>query len=276
MWRSLTDLQIGDADGLKEPYVVTDVAPRVVSAIEQWAETGAAPAKSLTPEDIEQFEAIVQGLTATEHMRTRPKRAPYGVLALDAHPLTAAIIDILLDGGVPITLDSVPSPVCSAQQLAEVRYQAARRIRPGQPVSRQIALLTSAYVADPARIAPLMREDQPFVVVSIGDYSVEISPVVIPGVTPCPTCQEAHRTAIDEARPILASQLRTKPVPPLSPALTSLAAALAVQTIAAFGYGTTDVPPRAVVLDTTTLRAGVRSWRFHPGCPCRYPAPLIN
>ena len=62
-----------------------------------------------------------------------------------------------------------------------------------------------------------LRRDVPHVLVRVGDRSVRVGPVVVPGVTACARCLHLHDGDRDRAWPAIAGQLAARPVvaPPL-------------------------------------------------------------
>lgn len=272
-WRTPTDLQVGDDDGFLTPTILRDVPLRVVTALEQWMLEGASGAPFLPEDEVEHFAQLQDELRAAGHVEPAANLAPFGVLALDSAPTSAATVRQLIAAGVRCEVDTQPTPVNTPRECAHLRHEVARARLGTTLPERTVGLFTSPYLPDPARTAPLMREDQPFVCLTVGDNAVEISPVVIPGETPCPGCQETYRSERDPRRAIVAAQLRTKPVPALSAGTGMMVGALAFQVIAAYGYDVGAPPLHAIVIDRRTLQAGRRIWAFHPACPCQRPDP---
>ena len=268
VWREPGVVQIGADDGLVAPVVYRDLPAAVVRALDELGRTGAFLGPFLAPADLAVLRTVVAELRAAGHLDEPRPAAPYALFALDAHPLTASVVRLLLDVRVPVVLDSVPAASCTAGQLADLKYDVARRgvRRGGQPT---IALLTCGYVPDPARIAPLLRTDTPFVLAVVRDRSVEISPVIVPGHTACPLCRYRGASAPEL---LVASQLRVRRPPAVPAAALAVAAAFAVHAITRWGEAPGLVSSVSAVVETGTCRVVSGSWARDPECRCATPA----
>jgi hypothetical protein len=173
--------------------------------------------------------------------------------------------------------------------------RAARRPRSGRE-GVHVGVLVGGLVPDPVVSAEWLRRDVPHLLVRVGDRSVRVGPVVVPGVTACARCLHLHDGDRDSAWPALAGQLVTLPVPP-PPLLVARDAAvrtarralqLARSTEAAWASETTaagdgdssalregdpDVPQPAEVvrIDLESLEVSSSVVRPHPDCGCGAP-----
>lgn len=109
------------------------------------------------------------------------------VVALDAHPLTERVREVLERMGIPT--------VGASAAVAGSR----------------VALLTDTWVTPPTRVSELMAGDVPHLPIVVEAAATIIGPAVVPGATPCTTCIHLARTELDSAWPVLAAQLAHTP-----------------------------------------------------------------
>jgi hypothetical protein len=128
------------------------------------------------------------------------------------------------------------------------------------------------------RLDQAVRAGVPHLLVQGGPSGVTIGPFVVPGITACVRCVDAHRAEADPRRSMLIEQCgRDSPIlEPRDPALMALAVAWAVRDLVSFVDG--DEP--ATWSATVSVGAGpepVRS-RFarHPHCGCSWGASLAG
>ncbi len=177
----------------------------------------------------------------------------------------------------PALMAPAPSPPPVALVLApgarpEAESELLRRLGQDraivdEPARGMIAVVLAHYEVDPAVSARLMREDITHLPVVLSPEQAEIGPLVVPGSGACTTCLAAHRRDRDPAWPMVASQLMSRPCPPLDHLLVAEAAIVTAQLVSC-----DDAPTDRMV----TLRPGSarRSWRVpavHPDCACRSP-----
>jgi hypothetical protein len=176
--------------------------------------------------------------------------------------------------------------------------RAARRPRSARE-GVHVGVLVGGLVPDPVVSAEWLRRDVPHLVVRVGDRSVRVGPVVVPGVTACARCLHLHDGDRDSAWPALAGQLVTLPVPPppllvardaavrtarraLQLARSAEAAWASETTVAGDGDSSSssregdpdpDVPqPGEVVrIDLESLEVSSSVVRPHPDCGCGAP-----
>ena len=175
--------------------------------------------------------------------------------------------------------------------------RAARRPQPARDTVH-VGVLVGGLVPDPVVSAEWLRRDVPHLLVRVGDRSVRVGPVVVPGVTACARCLHLHDGDRDSAWPALAGQLVTLPVapPPLLVArdaavrtarraiqLARSAEAASASASASAGDDVgdpsalrrrgSDVPqPGEVVrIDLDSLEVSSSVVRPHPDCGCGAP-----
>jgi bacteriocin biosynthesis cyclodehydratase domain-containing protein len=148
---------------------------------------------------------------------------------------------------------------------------------------QQVGVVVGGLALDPVVVSEWLRRDVPHVLVRVGDRSVRVGPVVVPGVTACARCLHLHDGDRDRAWPAVAGQLAALPVaaPPLlvlrDAAVRTVRRVLAATTSPAGGDGDGErrvggSPPAEVVrIDLDTYEVSSSVVRPHPGCGCGAP-----
>lgn len=199
-----------------------------------------------------------------------------GIYALDAHPLTALAAKTLAGDGRTVGVLGSGCALASKRACDHLRQQIAALSYNPAPPTTWVGLLTCAYVPDPARILPLMREDVPFVVATLSPWALEVSPLIVPGQTPCPMCVAHGIQARDATWQAVASQLRVREAPSVSRAALLAAAAQMVSLIPRRMPSANRFDVRSGWhLDTNSLESCQTTWRYSPRCSCREIAPLV-
>lgn len=72
-------------------------------------------------------------------------------------------------------------------------------------------LLVVDHVVAPSEHLAWMREDRPHLAIVLGEDSILVGPLVVPGRTGCLRCRDLHRRDADPAWPAIASQLVDRP-----------------------------------------------------------------
>jgi hypothetical protein len=130
--------------------------------------------------------------------------------------------------------------------------------------SREIVVLLSPFLVDPVAAGRLMRADIPHLPVVLTGRSIQVGPLVRPGITACAICIQAHGHDDDPAWPALASQLVQQPAPPCAADLlaeAALACARMVTEPASDGL--------LVTLGADEQRRSIVACSPHPHCSCR-------
>jgi len=150
-----------------------------------------------------------------------------------------------------------------------------------------VGVAVGGLVLDPVVVSEWLRRDVPHVLVRVGDRSVRVGPVVVPGVTACARCLHLHDGDRDSAWPAIAGQLAARPVvaPPLlvlrEAAVRTVRRVLETRTSLDGGDGAGDddderrvggSPPAEVVrIDLDTYEVSSSVVRPHPDCGCGAP-----
>ncbi len=154
---------------------------------------------------------------------------------------------------------------------AEGLRATAPRLRTSAPPGTRpdVAVLVEHGVASPVRARPLVREDLAHLSVVVGDVSVGVGPLVVPGVGPCLRCLDLHRCDADERWPAVATQIAAAPGEGVEASLAPLAAALAVGQVLAHLDGRA-VSARGATLEVDAVEPVPRrrTWTPHPECGC--------
>ena len=124
-----------------------------------------------------------------------------------------------------------------------------------------------------------VREQTPHLLVRMVEGRAVVGPFVVPGVTPCLRCLDAHLTDADPSWPLLVEQYvravrsgRADGVPePLDAALAALAVAWAARDLATYAEGGTPTTLASTVeLGPRLETVEIRQWPPHPRCGCSW------
>ncbi len=161
----------------------------------------------------------------------------------------------------------------------DLHDQAARLLRAQGAAATDGGTPTVVLVVDTGelrrdRIDPWVRGGHPHLVVVGGPAGLTLGPFVVPGLTACLRCVDAHLGHDDPRRATVVEQAAHEPEPtaaaPRDPALVSLALAWAVRDIVSYLDG--DLP--ATWSTTVRLRPDLtlerRTWTRHPHCGCSW------
>ncbi|MFN8193666.1 MAG: hypothetical protein U0R80_05195 [Nocardioidaceae bacterium] len=126
---------------------------------------------------------------------------------------------------------------------------------------------------------PLVRVDEPHLLLRLVEGRVTVGPFVVPGITACLRCVDAHLADRDPRRPVVLEQYadpdcgRSLP-DPVSPSLLALGWAAAVQDLVTWVEG--DRPSSwSATLEVAEGLALTRTlWTRHPHCGCAWGAVL--
>jgi hypothetical protein len=270
VWRSPTSVQVG----VEQPRVLQTVTPHDEFALDLLSRGIARP--------------MLESLLAE---RGAPDDTLPALLAgLDGAVLTETTLP---DPGRLAPLHGVRVAVDGRGLAAEALAQLLRLLGAGlgEPDSEpDLAVVISSFATAPRRTAGWLRDDVPHLLVEFGERTVRAGPVVVPGAGPCARCIEQHRTDIDPAWPIVASQLCDRTAPAADALGIGVAASLSAQVIvdhlaspALSPWRNTVVAWHHPVLGAAwpqTAEPGA-GWaarvfqhvavRMHPACGCRSP-----
>ncbi|MBB6629110.1 TOMM precursor leader peptide-binding protein [Nocardioides sp. KIGAM211] len=127
------------------------------------------------------------------------------------------------------------------------------------------------------RLDPLVRAGLPHLLVSLGGTSVTIGPFVVPGLTACVRCVDAHRGERDPRRATVVDQAaRSGDLRPRDPALAMLALAWAVRDVTAWSDGEQPSTWSRTVTVGTDLQPVAHAWTRHPHCGCAWDEALVG
>ena len=178
-----------------------------------------------------------------------------------------ALRDALARAGVEVLAVPAPSPADGAGDAASDPRLVRRRTtaRPDFVVEH------ADFVVPPSRCQGHLSADTPHLAVVAGDRWIDVTPVVVPGLTPCMRCDDLARIDADPAWPAVATQLGARrSTVTYDGALEACADAAVARIVLAYSRG------EPAPLDGATARfsdplAGplAKPRRFHPACGCR-------
>jgi len=138
-----------------------------------------------------------------------------------------------------------------------------------------VGVAVGGLVPDPVVVSEWLRRDVPHVLVRVGDRSVRVGPVVVPGVTACARCLHLHEGDADRAWPAIAGQLTVLPV--AAPPLLVLrdAAVRTVRRVLSLTRQGVDVgepgPAEVTRIDLESSEVSSSVVLPHPDCGCGAP-----
>lgn len=140
---------------------------------------------------------------------------------------------------------------------------------PGRPADVHVVAASGPLSRE--RLDPLIQEGAPHLVVAGTGRpgSLRLGPFVLPGITACLRCVDAHESGSDPRRPLLVAQLSELRPAPVDPTVVGLACAWAACEIASYvaqrrpatWSGTVDLDLEVPVVQT---------WERHPWCGCAW------
>lgn len=232
--------------------------------------------------------------------RTLVRRRASRIVVVGAGRVGSAVARLLAAGGIGVVTVCDPRPgvasdagpagfavprdartrafatAASGTRAKGRRLQATRLTcdDPGLYAGASLAVLAPDVYTGPAPgvAAALTATRTPYLLAAVRETRGIIGPLVLPGVTSCPRCQDLTRAERDPDWPLLAAQLsvgRPGVVPACDIALATLVAAIAA------GQVHDHLAGRAVSALGATLEIPLpqwqlhrRPWRIHPACGC--------
>jgi hypothetical protein len=200
-----------------------------------------------------------------------PERAT--VLASFARHGDDAAPRLVARAGATVVLDAAAQPGAEAIRL--LRAAGIGRVLahdPGQPVTTAaVALVVAAGEPSRERLDAFVRAGVPHLLLSGGAGGVTTGPFVVPGVTACVRCLDAHRGEHDPRRAVVLEQCARTGGQPVDPALLAAGVAGAVVEVVSLVDGDRPVTWSATVTLDGLLPV-VRPWSRHPHCGCTWDA----
>ena len=182
VWRSPTSLQYG----VEPPRAVIDDVGTGIERMLHALEIGTT---------VRALEVLGGVDAATRLLETlgpvvRDARVPAGAAAPPEIRIRSASIDAISGHLLALVPDAAPADRRDAT-------------RPG--------LLVVDHVVAPSEHIAWMREDRPHLAIVLGEDSILVGPLVVPGRTACLRCRDLHRRDADPAWPAIATQLVGRP-----------------------------------------------------------------
>jgi hypothetical protein len=117
-----------------------------------------------------------------------------------------------------------------------------------------------------------VRAGRPHLLVGAGPRGYRVGPLVVPGVTACLRCVDAHLAEHDPRRGVVVEQLAGRTTAPDEPSLEALAVAWAVRDALRYLAGACPSTWSATVDLDLELDPRRREWARHPHCGCAWDA----
>ena len=178
-------------------------------------------------------------------------------------------------GGVANADVGRPRAAAVARAVLDARPEVRTVALVGRPAD--LVVLVEHDVADPVVHAPLLDAGQAHLSVVIGEASIRVGPLVIPGRTACLRCVDLHRTDADPRWPTVAAQLaadRTRGSRSEETTLAVMAAASATSQVLTHIDGRPAATHDGAVEISLPLGLPVlQHWAPHPACGCGAQLP---
>jgi hypothetical protein len=142
-----------------------------------------------------------------------------------------------------------------------------------------IVLLVSPGPLPRDALDPLVRDGRAHAVVTPAGGGFTVGPFVVPGLTACLRCVDAHLAEHDPRRAVVLEQCGRQapgPVEPRDPTLLALAVAWAVRDVIRFVDGEAPATWSATVTIGADAMPVRRAWHRHPHCGCSWGDALVG
>lgn len=182
--------------------------------------------------------------------------------------------------------------VLTARTRSEVRVDAAPDVRQSahrllraagvsltEGPEADIVLLVSPGPLPRDALDPFVRDGRAHAVVTPAGGGFTVGPFVVPGLTACVRCVDAHLAEHDPRRAVVLEQCGRQapgPVEPRDPTLLALAVAWAVRDVIRFVDGEDPATWSATVTIGADAMPVRQSWRRHPHCGCSWGDALVG
>jgi hypothetical protein len=257
--RDDTHLQVG----IDEPRVVLPDSPGVRRLLRDLE--AAAGLDPLTPDAGLAYQRLVdRGLVVDQRDLTSRRASAVPVFASHGPEAPARL------ASRAVCTVEVRAPECWRTTIGQWLAQAGIGAAPSERTS--VTLLVTAGEPPRSRVDALVADDRPHLLLALLPDRARLGPFVVPGMTACLRCIDAHHGEDDPRRALVLEQLEgaDEPSPPYDAVLAHAAAALAVRDLTTYAEG--DLP--ATWSATTTVGADLalprRFWPRHPHCGCSW------
>ena len=259
--RDDTHLQVG----LDQPRVVLPDSPGIRRLLGD-LEAGAG-LQGLTPEAGLAYQRLVNGGLVVEHRDLTSHRA--------------AAAPVFASHGPEAPARLAARSACAVQVLAPERWrptvsqwlgQAGVGLRQQGEGRPTVTLLVTVDEPRRSLVDRLVADDQPHLLLSLGAQRARLGPFVVPGVTACLRCLDAHLGEQDPRRALVLEQLEDSDTAPgpYDPVLAHAATALAVRDLTSYAEGERPATWSATITVGADLALPHHTWLRHPHCGCSW------
>lgn len=171
-----------------------------------------------------------------------------------------------------VAVEAAGPPLTEARRrLAAAGLTEARR----RPPAVRLVVSDTGELPRP-RLDPWMRSGLPHLLLTQRAGRVVVGPFVVPGLTACVRCVDAHASDRDPGHGLVAEQHGPRDDDPADPVLLGLALAWATQDLVAFVEGDLPATWSATLEVDPGLRLERRVWTRHPRCGCSWGEGLAT
>ena len=176
--------------------------------------------------------------------------------------------------GSGVRVDAAPDVLQSAHRLLR-----AAGVSLADGPEAGVVLLVSPGPLPRDALDPFVRDGRAHALVTPAGGGFTVGPFVVPGLTACLRCVDAHLAEHDPRRAVVLEQcgrLAPGPVEPRDPTLLALAVAWAVRDVIRFVDGEAPATWSATVTIGADAMPVRRSWHRHPHCGCSWGDALVG
>ncbi|MEO6509475.1 MAG: hypothetical protein ABIO16_00680, partial [Nocardioides sp.] len=241
--------------GIDRPRVVLPDSPGVRRLLSDLA--AGAGLDSLTPDAGLAYQQLVDGGLVVEHRDLTSSRAAaapvFATHGPDAPARLAARSSCVVD---------VRAPERWRPNLMQWLGQAGVGVHGGPAGRPSVVLLVTVDEPPRSLVDPLVVEDRPHLLLMLGADQARLGPFVVPGVTACLRCLDAHFGEHDPRRALVLEQLEdaAPAAGPYDPVLAHAATALAVRDLTSYAEGDRPATWSTTITVGADLALPHRTW----------------
>jgi hypothetical protein len=178
--------------------------------------------------------------------------------------------DMLRPAGEPARAYAVAVTGAARPSAEAERVLRAAGVVPVGPERSELSIVVATGEPPRDLVDDHVRAGRPHLVVGAGPRGYRVGPFVVPGVTACLRCVDAHLAEHDPRRGVIVEQLAGRAAAPDEPVLEALAVTWAVRDALRYLAGACPSTWSATVDLDLELDPRLREWARHPHCGCAW------
>jgi hypothetical protein len=231
-----------------------------------------SPAAARCLETLHQHGLLVDAAALHRALATGEDRAAAAAVFAQSGAGAEEVLTSRTGSGVRV--DAAPDVLQSAHRLLR-----AAGVSLADGPEAGVVLLVSPGPLPRDALDPFVRDGRAHALVTPAGGGFTVGPFVVPGLTACLRCVDAHLAEHDPRRAVVLEQcgrLAPGPVEPRDPTLLALAVAWAVRDVIRFVDGEAPATWSATVTIGADAMPVRRSWHRHPHCGCSWGDALVG